>query len=214
MIQKIKLLHYLSEETYKKICNKLGLDFTVSKSNKVTFECEKISQIELYHIDYKKFGHIWFMDVEIDFPKFCCSYHDFEYELYAYYAQIFDREIMSFFPSYDELCCEYIEYSSILQISNPADIKNRLLEKCAAEQLDKSLWGNYKKPHGTIEFCLSLSDHILETLARCHGTALKRSVTDPALQKTVGLLPKAAISEETESKILNCLYKRYNIQNI
>ena len=195
MIQKLKLLHYLSEETYKKICVKLGLDTTVAKGNIVIFNCQKISQIELYHIDYKDFGHIWFMDVEIDFTKFCCSYDDFEQELYAYYYMIFDEEIMSKFPSYNELCCGYIEYSSVLHLNSITDTRNRLLEKCEPEQLDKTLWSNYKKPHGTIEFCLSLSGNTLETLARCHGTALKKRITDIALHKTVGLIPKAATSD-------------------
>lgn len=214
MIQKLKLLHYLSEETYKKVCIKLRLDANVAKGNMVSFKDKKISQIELYHIDYKEFGHIWFMDVEIDFPKFCCDYKDFQQELYAYYDVIFDKDIMSMFPSYNELCCGYIEYSSILKLSSITDLRSRLVEKCEPEQLDKELWNNYKKPHGTIEFCLSLSDNTLETLARCHGTALKKRVKDTSLHKTVGLLPKAAVNEETESEILNWLYKKYNIPSV
>ena len=214
MIQTIKLLHYLSENTYKSICAKLNLNPNISKNNMVIFPNEKISKIELYHIDYKEFGHIWFMDMTIDFPKFSCDYSNFEHELYAQYNVIFDENIMSDFPKYNDLCCDYIEYSALLELSdNSFELINNLKEKCVPEQLDKSLWNQYKKPHGTIEFCISINENTLETLARCHGTALKKRITDVSLHRTVGLIPQAAINKDTEISIMNWLYKRYRINH-
>ena len=91
---------------------------------------------------------------------------------------------------------------------------DRLKEKCVPEQLDKALWDKYKKPHGTIEFCISIEGDAVETLARCHGTALKKRVTDTSLHRTVGLMPEAAVNKDTETDILNWLYKRYHIDDM
>lgn len=215
MIQKLNLLHYLTEDAYKKICVKLGLDESNAKENIINFNNEKISKINLFNIKYKQFGHIWFMDAEVDFPKFNCDYDTFEQNLYSHYHSIFGEDIMLDFPSYDQLCCSYVEYSSIIELSeNSTEIIVRLKEKCVPEQMDKGLWDNYKKPHGTIEFCVQVNDKTIETLARCHGTALKKRIPDVTMHKTVGLIPSAAINKITEDSILNWLYKRYNITDI
>lgn len=215
MIQRLNLLHYLSENTYKTICIKFNLDTGKSKINNfVTFTDDKIKKINLFNIIYKQFGRIWFMDVEIDYPKFDCTYDSFEQNLYDHYCSVFGEKILSDFPSYDCLCCSYIEYSSVIKVANASDIIKKLEIKCKPEQLDKSLWGQYKKPHGTIEFCASANKdkNIIEILARCHGTALKNRVTDPSLHRTVGLIPSAAINAATENCILNWLYKKHGIE--
>lgn len=212
MIRKMNLLHYLTEDTYRKICVRSGLDFNKQKGNIIVFPDERIRKIDLYNIDYKEFGHIWFMDVEVDFPKFSCGYDLFGKNLYEEYHRIFGEDIMVDFPTYDQLCCTYIEYVSMLTLNgDSSDIVNRLQEKCVPEQLDKALWDKYKKPHGTIEFCVSIEGNSLETLARCHGTALKKRVRDTSLHKTVGLLPEAAVNEVTETHIMDWLYKQYGI---
>lgn len=54
----------------------------------------------------------------------------------------------------------------------------------------------------------------VETLARCHETALKKRVDDARLHRTVGLIPEAAVNKDTEADILSWLYKRYRITNI
>lgn len=215
MIQRLNLLHYLTKDTYVKICTRLGLDKDAPRGNIAVFENEKLSKIDLYHIDYKEFGHIWFMDVEVDFPKFACDYDMFGKMLYEQYRMFFKDNIMEDFPPYDQLCCTYIEYTSMSQLNgDSAGMIDLLKEKCVPEQLDKALWDKYKKPHGTIEFCLSIEGNTVETLARCHGTALKKRVTDSSLHKTVGLIPKAAINQDTETAILNWLYKRYNMNDV
>ncbi len=212
MIRKINLLHYLPEDTYRKICVRLGLDFNKQRGNIIVFPDEKIKKIDLYNIDYMKFGHIWFMDVEVDFPKLFCEYDLFGKNLYEEYYRIFEEEIMAGFPTYDQLCCTYIEYVSMLALDeDSSDTVNRLQEKCVPEQLDKALWDKYKKPHGTIEFCVFIEGNSLETLARCYGTTLKKRVRDTTLHKTVGLIPEAAVNKVTEMRIMDWLYKQYGI---
>lgn len=176
MIQKVEFLHYLSEDAYKKICRKFRLNDSDrrTKDNFVLFPGEKITKISMFNILYEQFGHIWFMAVEADFPKFVCPYEAFDKALYEHYQTIFGAEIMGDFPSYDQLNCGYVEYSSFLKTDRAVSILNTLAEKCPPEQLDKALWKNYKKPHGTIEFCLAANEDGIEALARCHGTALKK----------------------------------------
>ena len=201
MIQKLNLLHYLSEDTYKKICVKLGFDDSNAKENIIAYKNEKISKINMFNIKYKQFGHIWFMDVEVDFPRLNCDYDTFEEKLYSYYHTIFDEEIMVDFPAYDKLCCGYIEYSSMIELEvNSDEIIERIISKCVPEQLDKNLWDKYKKPHGTIELCMSINGKMVETLARCHGTALKKRIPDTKMHRTVGLLPSVAINRKTENE--------------
>ena len=216
MIQKLSLLHYLSEDTYKKLCRKFNLDDSERKTsdNFVEFTHGRISKISLFNIAYKQFGHIWFMDVAFDFSQFYCSYDSFEHHLYAHYQSFFGEEILFDFPLYDQLCCNYIEYSSLIESKNTTAIMKKLETKCEPKQLDKSLWDNYKKPHGTIEFCISANENSIETLARCHGTALKKRITDPSLHRTVGLIPRAAVNHTTETGVLNWLYKRYGIETL
>lgn len=212
MIRNLNLLHYLSEDTYKRICRKFNLNNGKSVKNNFVAIDEKIRKINLFNISYKQFGHIWFMGAEIDYPKFGCTYDLFEHNLYDHYYAVFGDEVMSEFPSYDRLCCDYIEYSSVVKTSNAADIIKKLEAKCKPEQLDKSLWGQYKKPHGTIEFCACAGKDNIEILARCHGTALKKRITDSSLQITVGLLPAAAVNDLTENRILDWLYKKHGIE--
>ncbi len=210
MIQRINLLHYLSADTYEKICARFHFDIHKARGNIAVFEREKIRKIDLYHIDYQEFGHIWFMDAEVYFPQFSCEYELFGERLYDAYLALFGGEIMWDFPSYDQLCCSYIEYASRLTLAcDTAAFIDGLREKCAPEQLERALWSQYKKPHGTIEFCISVEGDRVETLARCHGTALKKRVTDRKLHKTVGLIPEAAVNKKTEADILQWLYKRY-----
>lgn len=211
MIRKLNLLHYLPEETYRKICIKFNLDPDSPRDNIAEFGGEALANISLYNITYKEFGHIWFMEAGIDFPRFGCSYDGFGKALYEHYQAKFGREIMAGFPPYDELCCNYIEYSSRIEAENIPEVMRLLAAKCSPEQLDRALWDKYKKPHGTIEFCAAENGNSIDILARCHGTALKKRVTDAALHRTVGLLPDAAINGQTEEQILSWLCKKHGI---
>lgn len=94
MIQKLNLLHYLTKDTYEKICDKLHLRKDAARGNIAVFDNERIRKIDLYNIDYKEFGHIWFMDAEVDFSKFACGYDAFGKMLYDWYHMLFGEEIM------------------------------------------------------------------------------------------------------------------------
>ncbi len=216
MIQKIRLLHYLSENTYRKICDKVNLVYNPGQigDNYIEYPEKPISRIQMFNINYKDFGHIWFMHINVDFPKFNCTYHDFQAMLYESYNVLFGAEIMSDFPSYDQINCDYIEYYSILEVDNAKTVISELSEKkCIPEQLDKALWGKYKKAHGTIEFCLAMSDDThIETLARCHGTALKKRITNTDFHRATGITPSIAINIITENEIVGWLKQKYNIK--
>ena len=90
-------------------------------------------------------------------------------------------------------------------------IKTMAASGRAPEQLDENKWPEYKKPHGTIEFCVSKADaaHI-KTLARRHGTALQKRVKDKSLHHLGGGVSAAKmIEEQTENDIMNRLYSKH-----
>ena len=161
MIANIGLLHYISENTYKKICDKLELNSNtrIAKYNFITYHDSAITKIQLYNIKYKAFGHIWFMHIDVNFPYFGCSYDEFPTKLYEAYNELFGPDIMSDFPAYDSLNCDYIEYTDVIEVDNADNVIHHLENsKCVPEQLHRELWDKYKKPHGTIEFCLDKED--------------------------------------------------------
>ncbi len=207
MIQKIRLLHHLQQQTYEAICEKYAAG---TQRNRVSFG-DDILSFFLYNIQYDAFGHIWFMDCIIDFPAFGASCKAFEEMLYASYHRWFGDDIMAAFPSYEQLVCTYIEYSAFLPFADAEAVLLRLAEKCPPEQLHRELWAKYKKPHGTIEFCMAQVPGGIETLARCHGTALKKRMSDPSVLRDAGCVPTAIIDEKTEETIMNWLYGRYKL---
>ncbi len=217
MIKNIHLLHYLSENTYKKICNKLELRETNPKTgigdNFIEFHNQKIYKVHLFNIVYKELGHIWFMRSHIDFQKFGCSYDDFEKELYISYYELFGADIMSDFPPYAYLNCDYIEYACTIRVeSADKEIARLKGSGCVPEQLDRMLWHTYKKAHGTVEFCLCKEDDThMQTLARCHGTALKKRIQDTAHHRATGVMPGVTVKAGTEEEIMSWLYDKYKI---
>lgn len=213
MITNLRLLHHLSEDTYKNVCRRLGIYEEGRMKNKfVMYPDKPIYRIEPFNLAYKEFGHIWFLYLFIDFPKFQCKYADFKDKLFAEYEKLFGKEVMGDFPSFEAINCAYVEYSNIFKV-NDADeiIKNMTALKCPPEQLDKNLWNQFKKPHGTIEFCVAKKDKThIETLARCRGSALKKRI-DASLHVGTGINPAAIVSEQTENDIVGWLLSRYKI---
>ena len=211
MIQAMNFLHYLHADTYRAVCRALGLDETKPRGA-VTFENQFITNVSLYHVAYEQFGHIWFLDVRVDCTKLSGTHAGFAEELYAAYRTLFGAEAMQGFEAFNDACCNYIEYANRLAVSNADETLASLRGKCAPEQLDETLWGSYKKPHATIEFCLCKeSDTSLRTLARCHGTALKKRVKDETLHRTVGITPAAALDTAAERDIFAWLCKRHGL---
>ena len=215
MIRRLRLLHYLSEDTYKAICKKFGLNGSErTTESMLSLEREDICGLQLFNIQYQSFGHIWFMDLLVNFPALDCSYEDFGTTLYERYESVFGENLIRDFPAIDALNCHYIEYSSVIETDDADKTIVELLQsgKCTPEQTDKALWEHYHKPHGTIEFCLAqINRNQIETLARCHGTALKKRIKNPDVHRATGIMSSAAVNRNTEIEISHWLCKKYKL---
>jgi len=215
MIQKIRLLHYLNKSTYEKICNKLNFNESGqnTKDNIISYKNQKIDRVSLFNILYEQIGYIWFMYIDINFPLFNCDYTVFADKLYDEYTRLFGVEIMSEFPKYNELNCDYIEYTATISVNNADEIIEELKKgRCVPEQLDRSLWNEFKKPHGTIEFCIDKNDDKhLDILSRLHGTALKKRIKNLNYHRATGVTPVIAVHAETQKEILLWCMHMHNI---
>jgi hypothetical protein len=218
MIKTLKLLHYLSEDTYKNICNVLALDSSVQigKNNFVSYPDKAIFQIHPFNILYKQFGHIWFLNIFIDFQKFQCGYNDFEQRLFIQYEKSFGKKIMNDFPTFEQIICEYVSFYNILKIKNIDNVIKSVREYgCPSieNELDICNLKNADKPHGKIEFCISKKDNShIETLAHCFGTALKKRIKDKSLHGPVGIKVSKIVNRQTEEEIVNWLLEKNKLE--
>lgn len=210
MIQRLGMLHYLTEATYPRVYAALGLDPSQQKDSR-NFPGEPLCGAQMYHIEYQAFGHIWFLHVDLDFPRFACDYDEFPAKLYEVYAQRFGATNAQTLAPYEDLNCDYVEYAARLPVEDPQELIDGLRARCAPEQLDKTLWTQYHKPHSTIEFCMAAQDGGLEVLARCHGSALKARVKDRTLHRATGLTPAAVVNAQTEAELLAWLCRRHGL---
>ena len=217
MIRNLKLLHYLSEDTYKNICQSLNLDDSVSKSkdNFISYPDKPIFRIHPFNIIYKQFGHIWFLNVFIDFPKFQCDYADFSSRLFEQYRELFGETIMEDFSAFEQIICEYVEFYNTFEVTDAGNVeKDARNLGCPPVNLDLDIASltNANIPHGKIEFCISRKDdkHI-ETLAHCFGTALKKRIKDKSFHGPVGIKAIKIVNEQTEEEIVNWLLEKYNL---
>ena len=217
MIGNLKLLHYLSNDTYKNICRILNLDDGDSKTkdNYVSYPEKAILRIHPFNILYKQFGQIWFLNVFIDFPKFQCEYTDFSRRLFEQYKEMFGKDIMKDFPVFEQIICEYVEFRNIFEVSNADSVvKNaRKLGSLPVYPVpDIFNLTNANIPHGKIEFCISKQDgkHI-ETSAHCFGTALKKRIKDKSFHGPVGIKASKIVNRQTEEEIVNWLLVKYEI---
>lgn len=211
MIHTIRMLHYLSPETYRQIGEALGLDTGESRidNNFVLFPEGSVTRIHLFNILYKTFGRIWFMHVTAEFPRFRCERESFIPALYGHYAGLFGRGVMAGFPGPEEANCDYVEYAAALDAADAGAAMEILRGRLQPEQLDRALWGQYEKPHSTPVFLAHREDgRRIAIMVKCHGTALKRIVKDAGLHHATGLRLPAAVSRETESFVLNQLVQR------
>jgi hypothetical protein len=207
MINELQILHYLTEDNYHKIIDKL--DRVNADSRKQAhmwhYTHRPIKELQLFDIEYKGFGHIWFMQSVIDFPLFKCSYENFPQVLYHAYTGLFGVECTEALASYDELNVDYIEYADVIHVTNADAVIQKLSEgRCVPEQLDRKRWNEFKKSHGTIEFCIAKEDSShLAILARAHGTAMKKRIKDEKYHRATGITPRIAVNSETEKDILS-----------
>ena len=151
------------------------------------------------------------MHVDIDFPRFDCTCEEFPDRLFTAYRVLFGAEAMSDFPAYDHINCDYIEYTSIIEIDD-ADVAIEKLKtgKCIPEQLDRLLWEKYQKSNSTISFYICKEDdsHI-QLFVKCHGTALKKRIKDASLHRATGITPYTAINTDTEREIIDGQLLKY-----
>lgn len=216
MIHTICQLHYLSEHAYRSIAGRFGLEkpYKSIGDNHVTFPGELITGLHFFNIQYEAFGHIWFMRATAEYPRFQCAREEFLPKLYQAYARLFGEENMGDIPKPREVNCDYVEYSAMLDMGDAGSALAKLASRLSPEQLDKTQWGQYKKPHSTAEFLAAKADEThLEVLARCHGPALKRIVKDQSLHLATGLSLPVAVSAETEEYVLKQLITR-NMKDI
>ena len=213
MITNIKLLHYLSEATYKRICDKLDLNTgdNIIGGNFVEYPGSVITKVHLFNINYKSFGRIWFMRVDVDFRLLSCSNEEFSEALRTACSALFDREAMADYPAYDQINCDYVEYTALADVGNADEAINRLLQgKCVADQLDRDRWANYEKPPSTIAlYICKEDDKHLRLLAQCHGTAMKRRIKDTSLHRATGIMPAVAVNAQTEQSVFEFLWRQY-----
>jgi len=217
MIGNLRLLHYLSSDTYKNICQLLNLDDSESKTkeNFVSYPDKPIFRIHPFNIIYKQFGHIWFLNVFIDFPKFQCDYTDFNRRLFEQYGKLFGKNIMEDFPAYEQIICEYVEFYNVFEVINADNVEKnarKLGSPPVNPDQDISSMTNVNKPHGKIEFCISKKDdNHIESLAHCFGTALKKRIKDKSFHGPVGIKAAKIVNRQTEEEIVNWLLEKYSI---
>ena len=216
MIKSLNLLHYPSQQTYKAVCGQLGLNAADRqiKGNHAFYPGEPICLVHPYNIIYDSFGHVWFLSVSIDFQKLMQGKENFETKLFSEYTKLFGENVMNGFPAIDDIYCKYIEYENTVTVQDADSvIKDMAASGCPPEQLDENKWTEYKKPRGTIEFCVSkIDDTHLKTLARCHGTALQKRIKDKSLcQMGAGVRVAKMVEEQTETDIINGLYSKHKI---
>lgn len=211
MIGEIRLLHYLKEDTYTKVCKKFNRLHDIPFTDMVDIDNSPIAQIHLFNLQYKGLGHIWFMRVFTDFRGFNCGYEAFESTLYQAYDELFGAGIMSDFPAYGAINCDYIEYGAIAEVDDAdAAIKKLRSTKLAPEQLDMDLWDNFKKASSTVAFLLCKEDDThIRLLTKCHGTAMKRLIKDEQHHRATGISLPIAVNSETEALVLNKQIDKY-----
>jgi hypothetical protein len=209
------LLHYLSEDTYKKICNALNLDDS-ARGNFTTYPNKPIFYINPFNIVYKQFGHIWFLHIYIDFPKLECDYKDFKDKLFRQYEKLFGKIVMNDFPPIDQIVCDYVEYHNIFKLNNTQNNKEGIKTPGYPPvqlNLDLSSLKHSNKPHGKIELCVSKKDNKhIETLTRCFGTALKKRIKDKSLHGPVGIKVSKIVDKQTETEIVNWVHKKHKLE--
>lgn len=215
MINEIQLVHYLSEPVYTGLLIKLKSAASEHHAHSHNFYYTEsaVKELQFYELDLKQPVHIFIMQSVIDFQRLGCGYDDFSRTLYEKYSEFFGSEIMCDFPDYNSICCDYIEYSNVIEVKNSDEIIKRLLSgRCVPEQLDRTRWIEFKKPQSVIKFCMAKTDgtHI-ETLACAHGMALKSRIKEKEYHKYNGILPFKLINYAAERDILAWLLHMYAV---
>ena len=218
MINNIGLLHYLSQETYKGICEKLNLDDTDSKTggNSISIPDNPVFHIKLYNIIYKQFGHIWFMETYLNFPKFGCSNENFGKNLFKQYGKLFGKDIMVNFPELEKIVCVYIEFLNEFNIHNADEIERKAIKSgClpVPSVFDIDNLKHRDKSHSNIHLYISkIGNEKIGTLTLGFGSALKKRISDKIYHGPVGIKIPKMLDKQTETGIVNWALKKNNLE--
>ncbi len=212
MIIKLRLLHYLSESTYHRIANivRLKTSNIAIGDNYVEYPDSAITKIHMFSIEYNQLGRIWFLYTHVDYRKLACEYSEFADVLYAQYQLLFGQEVMSEFPAYNGINCDFIQYACIAKVDDADRCLAVLAESsCVPAQLDRAMWPQFEKPHGTISFYAAKHDatHLI-VMAKCYGTALKKRIKEQSRHIATGVIPSAVVDHSEELKILSWLIEK------
>ena len=210
MINNMGLWHYLSEDTYKEICK--ALDLSLDNNVNKNFPNDHIFNINLFNIEYNQIGHIWFMNIYLNLPKFQCNLKMFEKKLYEQYKKLFGKKVMENFPKMDQLICGYIEYINDFMVDNAIELEQnaRNLGYSPVQlELDINNLKHKDKSHSKMHLCISKTDeeHV-QTLIFGFGTVLKNRIKDKMYHKTVGIKIPKILEIQTEIDIVNWTLKK------
>ena len=207
MVTKMILVHFLSKEAFETIREKLN-NSSMSDKNKnhsYTFYYEPITEIGLFETDKKKSVHTYIMQAMLD-----CTKREPETDFYTWVTDLYQEKFsvndIADFPSYDQFICDYAEYEMRLPVDNADKAFAKITSKgrWLPEQLDKTLWDNYKRKFGQNNFCFSKegkSNFIFR--ACCDGTLLKKKCGDLSKIRANGVDPDYVLDPETEELFMS-----------
>lgn len=199
MIGEIQLVQYIDESAYKNICEKLSEYETDSHPHSHTFTLNEkgIKRFELFETNLKNKIHTYIVQSVLDYQKFDCKYNEFPILLYQRYYELFGDEIMSDFPDYENIACDYMELFGTAEVRNVDTLFKKLLEKnCKPEQLDRSRWNEVEPTYSKVKFCMAKEDKKNVSYLMCiHGRMLKSRVKEKGLHLYNGVLPSVLINE-------------------
>jgi len=207
MVTKMILVHFLNKEVFETIRERLNNSSKADKNKNLTytFYYEPIIEIGLWETDKKKPVHTYIMQATLD-----CTKRDPETDFYDWVTELYQEKFsvkdIADFPLYNQFICDYAEY----ELRLPVDNSDKTLAKIASkgrwlpEQLDKTLWDNYKRKFGQNNFYFSKdgeSNFIVR--ACCDGTLLKKKCGDPARIRANGVDPDYVLDPETEELFMS-----------
>jgi len=218
MVAKMILVHFFTKDVFEAVRERLDPE-KAAKSTKLShtfyFDNELITEIGLWETDTKKPIHTYIMQATLDCadrnPKI--NFYDWVTELYQDKFSI--KDIKDFTP-YERFICDYAEFEINISVDN----SDKALKKITAkgnwkpEQLDKSLWGQYKRKFGqnNLYFSKDGQNNFL-IRACCDGSLLKKKCNRPDYIRVNGVAPEFVFDPETEEIFLNTFRERVMSSN-
>jgi len=220
MIRHMGLMHYPSEETYRRLGAQLGMDLgkKIDKNNRRIFTDpgNPVRQITMYTISYEKMGQIWFLPINLDFnalfkappdtlvPADDIDYASFRELLLDTYRRGIGDDFVDGFPDiFEKTLCAYVEFTAHMETRDAGELMARLSRgRFEREQLDISCFDTYKLKNAIPWFTVNtLGRTTVRLCAKCNGTALKRLLK--ATNRGVGVPVPTVLGKETAVDVLS-----------